>query len=168
MKKISILTGSLHAGKTSFVKKTIPFLTTQGHVNGFYTPKVFSGGKFIGYDLVNIEDEIAIPFIRLKNESGWFKFARFYFNPRAIDAGNRIIRLSMDADILIIDEIGPLEISGQGFRSGLDYCLQNYKGSLLLVCRDFLLEDVHKILRRFAEITKIFHPDRWNEIPLYI
>ena len=165
MKKIDILTGSLHAGKTSFVKKTIPYLTTQGCVNGFYTPKTFVDGDFNGYDLVNIEDEIAIPFIRLKNKPGWFKFARFYFNPLAIDEGNRIIRLSSDADILIIDEIGPLEISGAGFRPGLDYCLCNFQGILILVCRDFLLEDVQRILRRFAEITKIFHPDQWNEIP---
>ena len=168
MKRIVIITGALHAGKTSFIKGVIPGFAVSGTVRGFYTPKVFSGGKFSGYDLVNINDETCYSFIRPGKESGWFKFARFYFNPLAINEGNRIIKLSMEADILIIDEIGPLEISGQGFRSGLDYCLQNYKGSLLLVCRDFLLEDVHKILRRFAEITKIFHPDQWNEIPLYI
>jgi nucleoside-triphosphatase THEP1 len=45
-----------------------------------------------------------------------------------------------DAVELIFDEIGPLEIRGEGFSSLLKHTLQNYSGKLLIVLRSEIVE----------------------------
>ena len=61
---------------------------------------------------------------------------------------------------LIIDEIGPLELKGQGLEPAISEILQNYKLSrdhrLLLVVRENLIEEVikHYQLQNISRINK--------------
>jgi nucleoside-triphosphatase THEP1 len=45
------------------------------------------------------------------------------------------------ADELIFDEIGPLEIRGEGFSGLLKLTLQNYSGKLLIVLRSDIVKE---------------------------
>jgi iron complex transport system ATP-binding protein len=114
-------------------------------LSGFYTPKHFIRGKFAGYDFVDVRTGEKSPFIRLKGGDGWKKFGAFYFCSETIDKGNMIIDKDLQSDILIVDEVGPLELRGQGFIRCLHQSVENCGGELLVVIRSNLLPDFMRI-----------------------
>ncbi|HPI72572.1 MAG TPA: nucleoside-triphosphatase [bacterium] len=71
---------------------------------------------------------------------GRFQFSRFAF-----DWGNKILRSS--SGIIVIDEFGPLEASGNGLWPGIDYLLRHHTGPLLIAVRPSLQADLLQRIR---------------------
>ena len=164
MKQIVVITGQVDSGKTTFLLNILPALNMKGEVQGVCSPKSFFEGNFIGYDLLDISANKKFPFIRLQPEPDWVKLGKFHFNPEIIERGNEIIRQADKADILIIDEIGPLELNGSGFRPGLEHCFDNFRGTLIIVSRIDLINDIEKLLLKAESEINILHQKQWENI----
>jgi len=64
---------------------------------------------------------------------------RYTFNPEAIKFGIRAINKAIDSDVLIIDELGHLELNGEGFVESLEFVnTGRVKNSILVIRKELL------------------------------
>lgn len=139
---IFILTGPIHSGKTTLLKKVVQELKEQKHrVDGFLSETVWEKEEIVGYDLFDLKKDRAIPFIRRKGEKEWQKVGSYFFIPQSLAEAENIILSGKEADILVVDEVGPLELSGKGFWPVLKQVIFQPLNSYLLVTRKNILED---------------------------
>jgi nucleoside-triphosphatase THEP1 len=163
---INILTGPVHSGKTTLLKSTIPLLAEKHIlVDGYLSIAVWKNKKFHGYDLLDLRENKSYPFILKQGQQEWQKIGRFFFIPEALDLANEIIRRSRIADLCVVDEVGPLELSGKGIWPSLEIILSSPEPQLLLVIRDTILDKVMKKIRRDDMVV---HDIEQNETPRHL
>jgi nucleoside-triphosphatase THEP1 len=137
---IAILTGPLHAGKTTFLRIVIPKLQSGGlQVGGYATPSLWSGGRVEGYDLVDFGAGGRLPFLRREGRPSWPKVGPFLLIPQGLRRAVGIIRRAPLTGLLAVDEVGRLELQGGGVRKALDMALAVRTGPTLLVVRETIL-----------------------------
>jgi iron complex transport system ATP-binding protein len=158
---IFILTGPVHSGKTTLLKKMTQKLK-QGEIKmgGFLSESKWKDQDILGYDLLDLSDEKSHPFIRKKGKKGWEKKGPFYFIPETLSLAKQIIRRASNTDICVIDEVGPLELSGKGLWTALKEALRTHSCSLLFVVRISILEKfLSKINRKDIKVFDIQDED---------
>ena len=139
---IFILTGPVHSGKTTFLDKAIHALKKQGvKIDGFLSKAVGRGEETLGYDLYDLKEEKVVRYIRREGEKDWQKIGSFFFIPQGLAEAERIILRGKDNDILIIDELGPLELEGKGVWPALKRVIFQPPAHFLFVIRSSILED---------------------------
>jgi nucleoside-triphosphatase THEP1 len=140
---IMIMTGPVRSGKTSYLAGVATDLTRRRiGASGFLSPAAFEGGRQIGYDLSVLGRETPIPYIRAAGEPGWERVGPYYFIPEALEVARREIRESRERDLLIVDELGPLELAGGGLWGVLEPVLSGAARRCLLVVRESCLRDL--------------------------
>ena len=142
---IFVLTGPVQGGKTTLVSEKIGLLRERGvKVFGFLCPGSFSEGKRSAFGLVDLETGRRIPMGDANEQKGWVKFRRFFFNPEAFIQGELWIKscLKRDPDLVVIDEVGPMELEGDGWSNTLDILAQNSSVTQLWIVRQQILNEV--------------------------
>jgi len=153
---IFILTGPVHSGKTTLLKKVVRELKGQKYrLEGFLSEAVWKKEETVGYDLYDLKKERAIPFIRKTGEKEWQKVGSYFFIPQGLAEAEKIILQGKEADILVVDEVGPLELSGKGFWPSLKQVVFHPLTSFLFVMRINILGDFLAMLGK-GEV-KIFN-----------
>jgi nucleoside-triphosphatase THEP1 len=145
-----ILTGPVHSGKTTLLQNTIPVLKEKNlRIDGYLSEANWKNKEFIGYDLVDLKDFCYHPFIRQRGQKEWQRISSFYFLPETLDRAIRIIhRCKKNVDLCIVDEVGPLELKGNGVWPALKDVLKISKQNLLLVVRKSILKDLMGKMQR--------------------
>ncbi|MCX7973920.1 MAG: hypothetical protein N3B16_05400 [Candidatus Aminicenantes bacterium] len=145
---VHILTGRVDSGKTALLGRV---LNSLGHLkkrcDGFLTPKVYEGEKFIGYDLLDLRRNEYCPYIRMSQREEENQVGRFYFLPAGLERAIKIIWQHQIMDYLIIDEVGPLELAGRGLWPALNQQLRRSGFRGLLVIRIGLIEPFMTMLK---------------------
>jgi nucleoside-triphosphatase THEP1 len=164
---ILVLTGPVHSGKTSLLKKLVKKLKRQGvRVDGFLSLAVLEGREILGYDLFDLRSEKKVPFIRRKGQRSWQRIGAYFFIPEVLEKARQKVLESGDEDFLVIDEVGPLEIQGRGIWPALSEALKKASLSCLLVVRNSILKDALKLLgSRNIEVVDI-NKDRSGSVLL--
>lgn len=152
-----MLTGPVHSGKTSLLKKLVKVLKRRGvRVDGFLSMAVVEGGEILGYDLFDLRSEKEVPFIRKKGQRSWQRIGAYFFIPEALEKAQQKVLESGDEDFLVIDEVGPLEIQGRGIWPALSEALKKSSLCCLLVVRNSILGDALRLLgSRNIEVVDI-------------
>jgi len=160
------MTGPVHSGKTTLLKKMTQKLKQQElKIDGFLSESKWKDQKILGYDLFDLSEEKSHPFIRKKGRKDWEKKGPFYFIPETFALAKQIIRRASNTDICVIDEVGPLELSGKGLWTALKEALQTHPSSLLLVVRISILEKfLSKINRKDVRVFDIKDKDTFTEM----
>lgn len=144
---IFVLTGPVHSGKTTVLKKVVYELKEQNvKIDGFLSEAIWKNQEAMGYDLFDLKEERSIPYIRRRGEKGWQKIGSYFFIPQSLAEARKIILRGKDADILVVDEVGPLEFAGKGLWPTLEQVIFQPTTSYLLIVRENILEDFLKIL----------------------
>jgi nucleoside-triphosphatase THEP1 len=120
---IYLVTGAIQGGKTSFLSELIGLLKKHElKLGGFLAPGSFDSGERSGFTLKNIENGMELPLVADREIGGWFRFRRFWFNPAAFKEGREWIHqcLEQEIDVVVIDEVGPMELEGSGWSDILD------------------------------------------------
>lgn len=144
---IFILTGPVHSGKTTLLKKVVWELKGQKYrIEGFLSEAVLKKEETVGYDLFDLKEEKSIPFIRKIGEKEWQKIGSYFFIPQGLAEAEKIILRGKEADILVVDEVGPLELSGKGFWPALKQVVFQPLTSFLFVMRINVLEGFLEML----------------------
>ncbi|RPI82213.1 MAG: hypothetical protein EHM41_18870, partial [Chloroflexi bacterium] len=92
---------------------------------GFVSPAIFENGRKIGIDLLEIQHDerrrLAVRRAEKASEGGTgIHTARWQFDEGVLEWANQVLDEMSDAEFLIIDELGPLELlENQGFVSAL-------------------------------------------------
>ena len=140
---IYIYTGKVHTGKTTALRK---WVHGKNNVGGFLTPDV--EGLRVFY---NIATGAQISFQQLQSEAEkTIEVGPYIFKKSIFDDGNALIEAQINddqIDTIIIDELGKLEMKGEGFaRTGVLIEKNYLKKKFIVVVRDYL---VHEIAQKF-------------------
>ncbi len=138
---VLILTGAVQSGKTRFLAGIVAGLDGERTgVSGFLSPAVYERGRLAGYDLAVLGWKTPVPYIRKSGEPAWERVGPYYFIPEALAEARRTILESRPRDLLVVDEVGPLELGGGGLWGPLATVLAGPGRRLLLVVRASCLE----------------------------
>lgn len=150
---IIIFSKAIHSGKTTELMQYCDEISTTQHVGGILMPDVDGSRKLFNIATKEYFDaECKDPSITTRS---LVTIGRFQFYADAFEKANAIIlQAASNSDLLIIDEVGRLELEGNGFYQSLKHILhldyyQSGTKRLLLVVRDSLYEQVLS----FFEIT---------------
>ena len=114
--EVVIITGEIHQGKTTFAQKIISDLLKQKiRIAGFLSIGIDEDGTRTGFNLYDIGSSRQIELCSDKKDDKRLKLGRFYFNQEALALGNEILNPDnlSDKQLIVIDEIGPLELNDQ-------------------------------------------------------
>lgn len=139
------VTGPVQSGKTTFLTELVKELVNRGfHVGGFISHGSFDSGIRSGFVLQNIATGEVLSMASARENSRWIKYRRFWFNPEAFRAGREWIRASMmqSPQVMVIDEVGPMELEGSGWSSELDYLRSAALPVQLWSIREGILKEV--------------------------
>jgi nucleoside-triphosphatase len=145
--KLIILTGKRGAGKSTFCSVLIThFKKESWQVRGLYSPGLFVDGYKNAIEVVNLENNerrlLAVPKSKSSLSTDENKPLHWNFDPQILEWGNRILMNAVPTDLLIVDEIGPLELKlGQGWTEAINALDGKAYRLALLVMRPELLTD---------------------------
>ncbi len=141
--QVIIITGEKHQGKTTFVKHLTVNLQKQNiQIAGFLSVGSDENGERKSFSLLDIKEGKMTELCTKEINNEWLKYGPYYFNPEGIKYGNSILstdKLS-EVQLIIIDEIGPLEINGQGWSSAIEKITTGTEITQLWVVRKSLVK----------------------------
>ena len=109
---VIIVTGAIGIGKTTVCRKLVEILRNRGYTcGGILTYKTADNGIIIE-DIQYGEKETLSS---VNNVYHGPRTAKYFFKPEGIDFGIQAIDMGTSAAILIVDEVGYLELEGEGF-----------------------------------------------------
>ena len=148
-------TGPRHAGKTSKLLQLESVVRQQGvHLAGILSLSIYQQGHLRGFDLLDITSRQTRPLARRPQPS-----QPFSFDSAAFDWGNEILARTdtRNAHLIILDEFGPLELRGSGWRPAADRLIRTTRTPLLLVVRDGLVSAVRPLYPSRDMVVVPFH-----------
>lgn len=141
--EIIILSGPVHTGKSTALHRWVQHQKTHENkvICGLLNPEIdgakrfidIRNGQFFKMDSTGNEDSISI--------------GKYRFSASAFQRARNVLLTSaqVKSDILIIDEIGKLELKNEGLEPAVSSVLKRADGqsfkTLILVIRDWLLEE---------------------------
>lgn len=156
---VIIVTGEREGGKTRFLNELFEnFLKKGKSVGGFLSLGTFNNEGERDFELMDLSSGIKIPLASRSPSNSYLLLGRFFFNPLAIKFGNEIILNAMNknVDVIIMDEIGPVELEGNAWFNALNKVLSEYEGKLFISVRKRLVEAViEKFSLRNATVIDI-------------
>ncbi|MBN1790492.1 MAG: hypothetical protein JW830_08355 [Bacteroidales bacterium] len=139
---VFIITGDVSEGKTGFLVGLLQRLRDKDLlIGGFYAPRIMQDGKTLGYDLVFVETDNKLSFLRIKQNGIPGGIGKYEINAETLEQGKSILSAenSRNKDVVIIDEIGRLELQGHGWSSCLENLLAKPALCLILSIRKDIL-----------------------------
>lgn len=145
MIRVNLIFGKKGSGKTTFVKKLVEEIISNGkNVFGVYSEyekRIPNGQAYFAVIVPTFEKRLLCQTVKINTShlEDWnFEFSFFeYFN-------SYILANITKADVFVIDEVGLLEISGNGWHPTIDFILSNFQGELYLTGRKSRLEYYYK------------------------
>jgi len=159
MPKQLLITGALERGKTTLCGELARQARADGwDVKGVLSPAVLEEGRKVGIDLVDLSSGERRPLAYRERPTDGIHTKRWSFIKDATEWGNAILGASTPCDLLIIDELGPLELErGEGWLNGLKAMDSGGYRLALIVIRPPLLDTA---LKKWpdAEVIEITTP----------
>lgn len=143
-KKVFIVTGTIGEGKTAWLAKLAGLLKEKGvRVGGILALRIVEEDRTTGYDISDISTGARTPFLR-HTGSEEMGVERFTIYDSGYDTGKSILHpeANKDKDVVIIDEVGPLELHGKGWSERLAWLLNETSAILIIAVRKSLTEAV--------------------------
>ena len=146
-----LLTGPTHSGKTTAAAALAQRARTAGmRVAGILAEGVRRGGVLVGFDAVDIATgrRAALAYRRNNSSPGQQHVGEFVFLDDGLALGTEALSppAVSGADLVIVDEFGPLELGGGGWRGATDELLASQAAAaVLLVVRDKLASAVKQL-----------------------
>jgi len=144
-RKIFIITGTSGSGKTSLIKSLIAHLKDAPiRAGGLYSEKIMVDNTLEGYDIVDVQSGEKEAFLRIANDDKLERLGRFGIFPGGVKRGLLALEKSKDPDIglVIIDEIGALELKNGGWSNKIREFLDEPDRHMILVIRESALKDI--------------------------
>lgn len=140
---IYIVAGNQREGKTTFLKQVIEKLNeNQVKVEGFIAEGIDHDGIRMGFKLINVSSGKGMVLCNINGNAEWEKTGKYYFNPDGLKFGKNILKKLSANTIVVIDEIGPLEMEGGGWADSIQKILAKYDNTMIWVVRRNLTEQI--------------------------
>ncbi len=145
--------GPKHSGKTTSATRLAQTARADGFVvAGCLAPSMYVNGLLIGFDIINLRSNERA--ILARRETGPGAKRGFRFTAEGLALGNEALGqvATRDADLIVVDEYGPLELAFQGWRAATDRLMTSTGAVLLLVVREELADEVQQLYQ--ATVTR--------------
>ena len=143
--KLILWTGEKHSGKTTSAANLVKIVRGEEfNVAGLLAPSLYDGSELLGFDAIDLHSETRVPLARRKT-------GQFTFFAEGLEFGNAALSATAtkSADLVIVDEFGPLELNGRLWRKNVDSLLASSSALVLLVVRQELAEKVRLVYTDF-------------------
>lgn len=158
MATVYVITGAPGIGKTTALIKLIRMLKDAGlEVDGFYSVELKDKGERKGFSFIDVSTGSAVELASLSGDG--IRFGRYRVKVKNIDefVPKVIQRAIQYSRIVVIDEIGPMELFSSSFRKAVEDLLKTDKVVIAVVHRSFshdLMKEVLKSARAKIEVTE--------------
>jgi nucleoside-triphosphatase THEP1 len=144
--KLILWVGEKHSGKTTSAANLARSARDEGfNVAGLLAPSLYCNGRLTGFDVLDLANGKRAPLARRQTNPG--KTGPFAFMTDGLKFGNAALsaKATKSADLIIVDEFGPLELNGDGWRKNVDSLLTSNDAVILLVVRRELAGEVRQL-----------------------
>ncbi|BCU67029.1 hypothetical protein HS7_04660 [Sulfolobales archaeon HS-7] len=131
-----LITGRPGVGKTTIILKVIELLNKERiRVGGFVCPEIRSFRRREGFKIIDV----------MTNEQEWLarvgngknSYGRYIINEKAGEVGFNAVRRAIDdSAVIIIDEIGPMELTIPFLRRAIDIAFQSDRSVVGVIHRN--------------------------------
>ena len=123
--KLFLITGDSGVGKTTWCHQQIELARINGwRVGGLLSPPIMANNQKAAIDLVDLATGERQQLATLRRHAAnptRLSTHKWSFDPTVLAWGNAVLRRITAVDLLIIDELGPLEFEkGQGLQAAFD------------------------------------------------
>ncbi len=152
--KTIIITGEIGAGKTTFLQNLVQELKEEGiSVKGIFSKRLMENGATTGYEIVNIASNKSYPFLGVEKKDFANKIGKYFIDSKGLKQAKKTLRDIDLSEVIIVDEIGKLELRGDGWADELHLLTQKNAAVLLFSVRKEVVNEVK---------------EKWNLIPVAI
>ena len=140
---VVIVTGETGVGKTTVCREVVSLCRERGlSCGGIVSVRTESGGIFVE----DLASGSRVLLAREGRELNGPCTSGYSFSLAGIRDGNRAIESATSASVVVVDELGQLELSGSGFARVLELVSENPLRHWVLVIRSRLLQDFMPLL----------------------
>jgi nucleoside-triphosphatase len=146
-KRIMLLTGSPGIGKTTILLRAVEDLKARGYkVGGMVSHEVLSSGTRVGFEALDVSDGRR-GYLAHVNQTSGPQVGKYRVNLTDLDnVGARAIANAIEnSDVIVIDEIGPMELFSDKFKDAVRKVVEGKKPTIAVVhwkARDILINQV--------------------------
>lgn len=124
MEKNILLTGKPGIGKTTLIKKVVNGINKKLKISGFYTEEIREDNERVGFRIITIDGKEGIlSHINIRSNLG---VGKYFVNLKDIDE-IAVKSISENSDLIVIDEIGKMELLSEKFRNAVLVALDTRK-----------------------------------------
>ena len=145
-KKLVLWTGRKHSGKTTRAEELALRARREGfEVAGLLAKAQYQGGRLVAFDGVDLQSGAGAPLAKRSSKVGGK--CGFSFIAEGLQLGKSALSPESvgSAELVIIDEFGPLEMNSEGWRSDVDLLVRSGNALIVVVVRDELSEEVGRL-----------------------
>ncbi len=146
-----VVTGGIGSGKSTVCLGLLAWAKGAGCKCGGVLSHKASGGVIVAENILTGERaNLAGP----PDLYSGPKLGNFSFSPRGISFGTEAVREGMSTPLCVIDELGPLELAGQGFSNAVPLLRSQQQGDQVVVIRDELVGHFLPLFGRKALVLR--------------
>jgi len=144
---VVLLTGQKGEGKTTLCAELAELVRSRGgRVAGILSPGFWDDGVRSGYQIEDLLTGRRLWLARRAQTPGHLAQGPYWFDPVALQFGRQALADGAAArpDLMVVDEVGPLELRGEGWAPALDLLQARQPCPMLWVIRPALLNVARK------------------------
>ena len=140
---VLVLAGPVHGGKTTFLERALPRWAARGlSCRGFLSLAAEDAAGARVYDLFELTSGRRHPYLCREGGPGAERIGPFALVPETLALARSVVRGAGTDGLLVVDEVGPLELGGGGLWPDVRVAALRAQGRLLLVAREEIVPDL--------------------------
>ena len=169
MEQVYLLTGRPGSGKTSLIKQVVAKMGDRA--GGFYTEEIRSGGTRLGFKLVTLDGQEVV--LAHTNIHSPYRVSKYGVDINILDrfGVNALSKAAQERPLVIIDEIGKMELFSANFREAVLKIISSGKkvlGTIMLSPHPWADLIKQKPLVKLIEVTRANHPQVLKELSSWL
>ena len=138
---IVVVSGEIGSGKTSLCRRIFASASKRGlDCAGVLSPGRWVDGRKVGIDVLDVRSGERRPLAEADDRPGPIRTGAYNFDPAALSWGVEILNAATPCDLLLVDELGPLElVRGEGWANVLPILRDGHYQLGVVVVRSALL-----------------------------
>jgi nucleoside-triphosphatase THEP1 len=140
-----IIAGAPGEEKTTTAGKVAGILKEHGiSVAGILSERIIENDITTGYDVINISNGERTPFLRIDGADNNERIGRFVICREGLNKGRKALDSATASDntIIIVDEVGRLELEGGGWAGNFSAILNTPGKHIIITVRDIFKDDI--------------------------
>lgn len=145
--------GDKHAGKTTAATKLVKYLEQQNFIiGGILAPSKYKNRSLVGFDIIDIKKNVRLPLAVRDIQAD--DAVPYKYSQRGIKLGHSALNFKANSlmDLVIVDEFGPLEMNGGGWREDTDRLLVAKESLILIVVRRSIANQVKSLYEKYEPL----------------